>query len=164
MSYVGSYVWKLRRKVGSQLLLLPGAQVLLLDGEGRCLLQQRRENGLWELPAGACEEGATFTDTAVRELEEETGLRVDPEDLVPFASLSDPELHTLTYPGGDVAQCFALCFAAHRWSGELSPGLDEVVRADFFDPRNPPEPLYRATGAVLELYERFRSTGRFQAR
>ncbi|MER7847687.1 NUDIX domain-containing protein [Kitasatospora sp. NPDC096077] len=164
MSYVGSYVWKLRQKVGSQLLLLPGAQVLVVDAAGRVLLQQRRENGLWELPAGACEEGGTFAGTAVRELAEETGLRVDEADLIPFASLSDPDVHTLTYPGGDVAQCFALCFAAHRWSGELSPGPDEVLRAGFFDPGSLPEPLYRATAVVLELYGHFRATGRFQAR
>ncbi|WP_031077308.1 NUDIX domain-containing protein [Streptomyces sp. NRRL WC-3742] len=164
MSYVGSYVWKLRQKVGSQLLLLPGAQVLVLDDQGRCLLQKRSDNGLWELPAGACEEGDTFAATAARELEEETGLHVEEADLVPFASFSDPGLHTLTYPGGDVAQCFALCFAAHRWTGTVRPGADEVLRAGFFDPKDPPEPLYRATAAVLELYEVFRETGRFQAR
>ncbi|MCZ0982844.1 NUDIX domain-containing protein [Streptomyces diastatochromogenes] len=69
---------------------MPGAQVLLLDGEGRGLFQQRVDTGVWELPAGACEEDGDFADAAARELLEETGLRVAREDLEAFASLSDP--------------------------------------------------------------------------
>lgn len=164
MSYVGSYVWKLRQKVGSRLLLVPGAQMLVLDGAGRGLFQQRRENGVWEPPTGAYEENTTFAGTAVRELSEETGLHVDEDDLIPFGSLLDPDVHTLTYPNSDVVHCFALCFAAHRWSRQLSPEAEEVVKADFFDLNDPPRPLYRATAVVLEMFDHFRSTGKFQAR
>ncbi|MFE0426871.1 NUDIX domain-containing protein [Streptomyces sp. NPDC058953] len=164
VGYIGSYVWQLRQSVGSRLLLVPGAQVLLTDPDGRVLFQQRADNGLWEIPAGACEEGGDFTDTAVRELKEETGLLVRREDLVPFGSLSDPALHTLTYPNGDVMHSFALLFTARTWSGELNPGRDEVVRTAWHHPDEAPEPLYRATAAVLEMYRAFGETGKFQAR
>lgn len=164
VGYIGSYVWQLRQSVGSRLLLVPGAQVLLTDPDGRVLFQQRADNGLWEIPAGACEEGGDFADAAVRELKEETGLLVRREDLVPFGSLSDPELHTLTYPHGDVMHCFALLFAATTWSGELSPSPDEVSRTAWHHPDQPPAPLYRATAAVLEMHRAFLDTGRFQAR
>ncbi|MFF8771836.1 NUDIX domain-containing protein [Kitasatospora sp. NPDC015120] len=164
MGYVGSYVWSLRQKAGGRRLLVPGAQVLLIDGEGRGLFQQRADNGLWELPAGACEEDGGFADAAVRELAEETGLRVAKEDLVAFGSLSEPAVHTVTYPNGDVNHCFALCFAARRWSGELSPGADEVVRARFRPLDDPPQPLHPPTRVVLEMYRAFLTDGRFRAR
>ncbi|WP_097869418.1 NUDIX domain-containing protein [Streptomyces sp. rh34] len=164
MSYIGSYIWSLRQKVGSRTLLVPGAQVLLLDAEGRGLFQQRADNGLWELPAGACEEGGDFADAAVREVAEETGLRVDREDLVAFGSLSDPRVHTLTYPNGDVTHCFALCFVTRRWSGALAPGADEVRQARFQPLDAPLQPLHPPTAVVLSMYESFRAEGRFQAR
>ncbi|MFF8788859.1 NUDIX domain-containing protein [Streptomyces sp. NPDC015125] len=164
MSYVGSYLWNLRQKVGSRPLLVPGAQILLLEGTGRGLFQQRADTGVWELPAGACEEGSDFTGTAVRELAEETGLRVDREDLEAFGSLSDPGVHTLTYPNGDITHCFALCFVARRWSGELCPGRDEVTQAQFRALADPPRPLHPPTAVVLGMFREFSSTGRFQAR
>ncbi|MEW1548677.1 NUDIX domain-containing protein [Streptomyces tsukubensis] len=164
MGYVGSYVWKLRQSVGSRLLLMPGAQILLEAPDGRVLFQQRADNGQWEIPAGACEEGSDFAGTAVTELEEETGLLVRREDLVPFGSLSDPGLHTFTYPNGDVMHCFALLFAARTWAGEPSPDPGEVVRIAWHHPDDPPAPLHKPTAAVLELYREFNATGRFQAR
>ena len=105
----------------------------------------------------------SFRDTAVAELFEESGLRVKPDDLIPFASLSDPAVHQITYPNGDRVHCFALCFEARLWSGELRPGADEVREARFFKPGELPEPLQPQTKAVWDLYCAFRATGAFQA-
>lgn len=157
-----SYLAQLRRDVGSRLLLLPGAQVLALDAADRILFQRSRDTGLWELPAGGAEPGDSFRTTAAREFSEETGLAVAPDDLVPFASLSQADLHTLTYPNGDVVQCFALCFETRHWTGTLRPAPDEVVEAGFF--AAPPGPLHPPTEVVLGLYAKYRETGRFQAR
>jgi 8-oxo-dGTP pyrophosphatase MutT (NUDIX family) len=162
MTYEGSYLWEIRQRVGSRLLLMPGAQVLVVDSADRVLFQRSRDSGLWELPAGAAEPGDSFRTTAARELLEETGLVVAEEDLVPFASLSQADLHTLTYPNGDVLQCFALCFEARRWSGELRPSADEVLDAGFFE--QPPGELHPPTRVALELYDAYRASGVFQAR
>jgi 8-oxo-dGTP pyrophosphatase MutT (NUDIX family) len=162
MTYEGSYLWELRRDVGSRLLLMPGAQVLVVDADDRVLFQRSRGSGLWELPAGASEPGDSFRTTAARELFEETGLEVSPADLVPFASLSEADLHTLTYPSGDVLQCFALCFEARSFRGSLRPGADEVFEAAFF--AAPPAELHPPTRVVLSLYAEYRRTGLFQAR
>jgi 8-oxo-dGTP pyrophosphatase MutT (NUDIX family) len=159
--YEGSYLWQVRQAVGSRLLLMPGAQVLVVDGGGRILFQRSRDTGLWELPAGAAEPGGSFRATAARELFEETGLEVAEEDLVPFASLSEADLHTLTYPNGDVLHCFALCFEARRWRGSLTPAVDEVVELGFFD--EPPGELHPPTRVVLSLYDAYLSSGMFQA-
>lgn len=164
VSYVGSYIWSLRQQVGARTLLVPGAQVLLLDAQGRALFQQRADTGVWELPAGACEEGGDFLDAAVREVAEETGLTVARADLIAFGSLSDPGVHTLIYPNGDVTHCFALCFVARAWSGRLVPGPDEVRRAEFRELTDAPAPLHPPTAVVLDMYDAFLRTGRFQAR
>jgi 8-oxo-dGTP pyrophosphatase MutT (NUDIX family) len=164
MAYMGSYIWQLRQQVGSRLLLMPGAQVLLVDDREQVLFQRRRDSGLWEIPGGAAEPGASFRSTAVQELFEETGLRVEESDLTPFASLSEPELHVISYPNGDMLHCFALCFEARRWSGELDPGADEVLEASFFDLTAAPVPLQPQTHVVLAMYADYRTSGSFQAR
>jgi 8-oxo-dGTP pyrophosphatase MutT (NUDIX family) len=164
MAYEGSYIWELRQQVGSRLLVMPGAQVLLVDDQERALFQRSRDSGLWEIPAGAAEPGSSFRSTAVQELFEETGLRVAEDSLVPFASLSEPEQHVVTYANGDVLHCFALCFVVRRWAGELELGVDEVLEAGFFELSSPPSPLHPPTRTVLQLYDAYRSTGAFQAR
>lgn len=164
MPHVGSYLWTLRQIVGNRKLLAPGAQVLVVDPQDRILLQQGTDYGLWGLPAGSCEENSSFASTAVAELHEETGLRVTVEELTPFACLSDPAIHTLRYPNGDVVHSFAMCFEARNWTGELRPEPGEVEAVDFFAIDELPQQIHPPTVVVLQLYERYRRTGRFQAR
>ncbi|MGH4026246.1 MAG: NUDIX hydrolase [Pseudonocardiaceae bacterium] len=59
-----------------------GARVLLVDPVDRVLLIHAKdpdepEHHWWELPGGATEPGEALTDTARRELAEETGILVD---------------------------------------------------------------------------------------
>ena len=59
-----------------------GAVVLLVDRDGRVLLQQRDDDvppagyGRWAFPGGHMEPGESPREAALREMEEETGLRV----------------------------------------------------------------------------------------
>lgn len=164
MTFIGSYIWQLRQIVGSRLLLVPGAQVLVLDGDGRALFQQRTDTQTWALPAGSCEPGEDFVTTAIHELAEESGLTVDPHDLVPFGCLSDPDVHTIQYPNGDLVHAFALCFAISKWSGELRTNPEEVLNHQFVERAAPPTPTYPPTLAVLGMYDAFLASGLFQAR
>ncbi len=162
MSYVGSYLWSLRQRVGHRLLLSPGAQVVLINPEGLVYLQRRRDMGIWEIPAGACETGSSFASTAVTEVFEETGLTIVAPDLVAFACLSDPTIHIVEYPNGDRTHAFAICFEARIWSGCVTLDPVEVTEYGFFPPDEPPAPLYPPTRVVFELYRRFLATGVFQ--
>src|SRR4051812_27432186 len=55
---------------------------IVLDASGtRVLLIRRRDNGQWEPPGGVLELGETIEDAVVREVEEETGARVEVERL-----------------------------------------------------------------------------------
>lgn len=63
------------------------ARVLLIDRAKRVLLFSDRDPGVegvtwWITPGGGIEAGETETSAAVREVAEETGLRLDPDTLV----------------------------------------------------------------------------------
>ena len=62
----------------------PSARLLVLDSAGRILLFRfvhktgpLAGEDYWATPGGAVEEGETFEQAAIRELEEETGVRVE---------------------------------------------------------------------------------------
>ncbi len=69
---------------GSLALLTPatGATAAIFDPGGRLLLTRRADNGRWCMPGGACEVGEAPSVAAVRETEEETGLRVTARALI----------------------------------------------------------------------------------
>jgi 8-oxo-dGTP pyrophosphatase MutT (NUDIX family) len=162
MPFEGSYLWRLRQKVGSDLVLIPGAMVFLVRDDGAVLFTRRVDNGMWCLPAGGAEEGGSFAATAVTELREETGVVVDPADLVAFASLSEAELHTITYPNGDVSHCFAMLFLARRWTGEPRPDGEETTEMLWADPAAPPSPLEDPAARAVDLYAAHLRGGEFQ--
>lgn len=164
MSFVGSYLWRLRQQVGSELVLMPGAMVALQRQDGQVLLAKRRDSGVWCLPAGGAEVGGSFATAAVSELAEETGVEVSPADLVPFACLSEAELHTVSYPNGDVTHCFALCFLARRWRGEPQADMDEMTAVRFAPLDQLPAPLDPPAAQALALLEAYLAAGKFQVR
>jgi 8-oxo-dGTP diphosphatase len=99
---------------GSRILCV-GAVVT--DGRGRLLLIQRGHEpgkGLWSLPGGRVEPGETAAEALVREMEEETGLTVEPGRLI----------GTVERPGlaGDVFDIQD--YAATVTGGTLRPGDD----------------------------------------
>ncbi|ARQ69926.1 NUDIX hydrolase [Streptomyces marincola] len=49
---------------------------VIIDGAGRALLIQRRDNGHWEPPGGVLEPGETIPDALAREVLEETGIKI----------------------------------------------------------------------------------------
>jgi 8-oxo-dGTP diphosphatase len=117
----------LRRVVGSQLLLWPGASAAVWDDAGRLLLQRRSDNGQWALPAGALDVGETLAHTAVRETREETGLEVEPVNLVLAYGG-----HLLILPNGHQIMPAGALFACRRVGGTLRPDGRESTAARFF--------------------------------
>ncbi|HEX3327002.1 MAG TPA: NUDIX domain-containing protein [Actinomycetota bacterium] len=162
MAFEGSYLWRIRQKLGSELVLMPGATVLVENQQGEVLLVRRTDTSEWCVPAGAAEVGDSFAKTAINELKEEAGLTVEERDLVPFGCLSDPGIHTVKYPNGDITHCFAMCFAVRSWSGVPAPDLEEMSDLAFFNPAELPIPMYRPAVKVCEMYEMFKSNGQFQ--
>ncbi|OIJ63178.1 NUDIX domain-containing protein [Streptomyces mangrovisoli] len=97
--------------------LLVAAVIVHDKATNRVVLLQRSENakfaqGMWDLPVGKSEPGEPITETAVRELYEETGLTVKPEAL--------EVAHIIHGAWGVEAPngFLTVVFAAHEWSGE----------------------------------------------
>ncbi|MFE3558740.1 methyltransferase, FxLD system [Streptomyces sp. NPDC059193] len=67
---------------------LTGAVAVVNDSFGRVLLG-RSQRGMWELPAGKTSGNEGFAEAAVRELEEETGLRAAVSDAHVVTMLAD---------------------------------------------------------------------------
>ncbi|HXF31936.1 MAG TPA: NUDIX domain-containing protein [Solirubrobacterales bacterium] len=162
MSFEGSYLWRLRQKVGHDLVLVPGAAVAAQRPDGQVLFALRGDDRTWCLPGGAAEEGGSFARTAIDELREETGLRVEPADLIPAACFSDAERHTLHYPSGDVAHYFSLLFLARRWEGEPTPDGEETLDLRFAEPTDLPQPFEASTARAVELLLGYLRSGVFQ--
>ena len=85
------------------------AGVILVDAEGRILLQERDEHPRidpekWGLAGGHLDPGEDFEDGAHRELEEETGVRLEPGQLELWREFVVD--HTASYGTWDRMQVF----------------------------------------------------------
>lgn len=96
-----SHLLELRARWGSRPLFSVGVSVLIQDEQGRILLQQRGDDGLWGVLGGALEPGEDFLEAAHRELLEETGLACPNLTLLPLAEglLGGPQFYH-RYPNG----------------------------------------------------------------
>ncbi|GAA0426385.1 NUDIX domain-containing protein [Streptomyces luteireticuli] len=96
--------------------VVPSVTTVVRNGAGDILLIHKTDNDLWALPGGGHEIGESIADTVVREVEEETGIRVEVLDV--SGLYTDPG-HVMAYDDGEVRQQFSICFRARPVGGEL---------------------------------------------
>lgn len=124
------YIAEIREVWGHRPLLLPGVSGVVVRGalgQEEVLLGRRVDNGRWSVPAGIVEPGEQPADCLVRELWEETRVRVEVERLVSL--FADREL---TYPNGDRCQFISMTFRCRYLSGNAAVGDEELLAAGWF--------------------------------
>jgi 8-oxo-dGTP diphosphatase len=121
----------------------------LLDEPGRPIVLIERKNPPhgWAIPGGFVDVGETLEHAAVREAEEETGLKVKLKALLGNYSdpKRDPRGHTVTT---------VYVAEAH---GRPKAG-DDAKNVQVFDPMKPPSLVFDHA-LVLADYRKFRETG-----
>jgi len=90
------YIKDLRSKVGNSVLMLPSVAAVILNERNELLLQEKKGE-CWSLPAGMIEPGESPRAAIVREVAEETGLKVEPTKVLGVFGGKD---FAYTYPNG----------------------------------------------------------------
>ncbi|MFE2912803.1 NUDIX hydrolase [Kitasatospora indigofera] len=110
--------------------LVPAASVVVVDNDGRVLLQRRTDNGMWALPGGKMELGESLAGCGIRETLEETGITVEITGIV--GTYTNPG-HVFAYDDGEVRQEFSICLLGRPTGGELWVS-DESHEVAWFTP------------------------------
>lgn len=122
-----------------------GVIALLQDNEGQFLIAQRPADKsgpyLWEFPGGKLESGEDPPQALARELFEEVGIHVSPQNLKPFTFTTFPSLNS------HVLLLFYLC---KQWEGEPypkenQPRLEWVALKDLSQ-----YPMYEANKPLID--------------
>jgi 8-oxo-dGTP pyrophosphatase MutT (NUDIX family) len=123
---VPEFILRLRQKVGHELLWLPGATAVVLDGD-HVLLVRRSDNGAWTPVTGIVDPGEHPSRTATREVLEETGVSCAVEALV-WVNVTAPTVHV----NGDHAQYLDHTFRCRYLGGVAHAADDESSEVGWF--------------------------------
>jgi ADP-ribose pyrophosphatase YjhB (NUDIX family) len=119
-----------------------GAVMLLHTADGKLLLLRQPPGNGWSLPAGLMDRGEKPEQTARRELAEESGVRLDPEQIEPAVP------NAIVHPQGWVDCVFTATIEAEA---EVSVDGAEVYEAAFH-PVDALPPLTVPTARLLGHY------------
>lgn len=117
-----------------------GAAAVILDARGRVLLV-KHSYGMqnWELPGGAAESEESVADTAVREVREETGLRVTAQRLTGLYYMPENDSHHFVF----------LC-GTEEASQVARSVSSETTECGYFDPHALPRPISDFTARRIQ--------------
>ncbi|WP_327258184.1 NUDIX hydrolase [Streptomyces sp. NBC_01244] len=149
---IPGFVSDLRKRVGpDHLLWLPGVVAAVIDEDQRVLLQRRSAaDQRWTLLSGILEPGEDPAPAVVREVAEETGVRVVVERLVAVTN-SPPVRHG----NGDRAQYFEVLFACRPAEAGQAPQVcdDESYEVGWF-PLDALPPMTERMRELIALVEK----------
>lgn len=137
----------MERKIGV------GVGVLILNSEGKILLGKRHDDyikasselkgaGKWTMPGGKLDFGESFEEAALRETEEETGLKLRKVEVIALNSDQTDSAHYVTVGllGSDFDNEPSVC----------EP--DRIINWDWFEPNSLPTPMYEPSLKLLQNY------------
>lgn len=123
---------------------IPSVAAVITDDEGKLLLTKRSvepQKGMWCLPGGFIEMNESPVETLVREVFEETGLKIAPGELIDACSKI----------GGYHGDVIIIGYTAEIIGGELSPG-DDAEEAEFYALDRLPQIAFRSHSYFIEKF------------
>ena len=122
-----------------------GAAIIIRNENGQILLQERTDRNKWGLPGGCQDLGEDLRITAVREAYEETGIKLDPNDIELIDTLSG-ESRKNSYPNGDIVYNNTSLYLVDVSMDDATNlnGDSETKRLKFFNQDELPENLMDA--------------------
>lgn len=132
-------------------LLQDGAAAIIVNEDGKILLQNRADKNIWGLPGGCQELGERFQETIIREVKEETNLDVDEEDLELIDIVSGMSRKN-EYPNGDVVINNTVLYCIKKYSGDLKWDI-ESKEMKFF--RLDELPKNQNDSDLIEIYKKW---------
>lgn len=143
-----TFILSLRERIGHDQLWLPGVSIVVVDPDGRVLLGRRSDTGAWAVVSGIPEPGEQPAAAALRECEEEVGIR--PEVL----ALTLVEAETpFAFPNGDECVFMGIGFVARASADQTATvrvGDEESTAVSWFSPDALPEPLAASARPRIE--------------
>lgn len=139
---------------GTPVVVQVGASVIVEDGEGRILMQQRTDDGSWGYPGGRIEIDETVEDGARREVREECGLAVGQLELLGI--FSGPRLHHVYPTSGNEVSGVDIVYLSRDYTGTLHCADGEAGQMGFYPIDALPRPIFPMNAPALEEYLRRR--------
>ena len=155
---MNDFISLIRQSIGHQKLIHPGARIIVENDNNEFLIVQRSDNGKFGIPAGSLEENETIEECILREVYEETGIRVKTLDVIGIST--NPELETVTYSNGDVVQYFTIEFYSNNWEGTISVKDQDEIRNARFVTADLIESLPKNEKSAFESLHYFRKENR----
>lgn len=133
---MGNYIQTLRKKIGHETIIMPCACVIIGDGKGNILLQQRSDDEKWGHHGGAIEIDENTIEAVKREIKEELNLELDELELL--GVYSGKKYHHI-YPNKDEVSCIDIVYVCHKYHGDIQHLDKEVLKVKWFNKNNLPE-------------------------
>lgn len=134
-----------------------GAAIIIRNENGQILLQERTDRNKWGLPGGCQDLGEDLRVTAVREAYEETGIKLNPNEIILIDTLSG-KTRKNSYPNGDIVYNNTSLYLADVSMEDASnlKGDSETKRSQFFNPDEVPKNLMDAD--LIKSYLKYNET------
>lgn len=148
---MSEYIKRLRKKIGTDRILIPSTAVIIVNKQGEVLMQERAKQKNWGCPGGLMDLDETVLESLKREVFEETSLAI--VNPILFGIYSG-ERYKGTYPNGDMIQSVQMVFLATDFSGQLGTD-EESLSLKFFPVDKLPEPINKAHAEYLVHYREY---------
>lgn len=159
MGYVGSYIWKIRQKVGHDEIMSATTDVVPIR-DGKVCMVFNKDFQAWCFPGGHAELGLSWQEAARKELFEEAGIVADDADLKAFASASG---YKIVYAEQDPVSLFSMTFVCEKFQEQDFEDVEEIAEKKWFA-FDEVDGLKKTAYAVAiwDAYKKYRETGEFQ--